>query len=43
MVMKTKIILYSCLTALFTLSSCSDFLDRQPLSDNVDESHGSFI
>lgn len=36
--MKAKIILYSCLTALFTLSSCSDFLDRQPLSDNVDES-----
>lgn len=38
MIMKTKIILYSYLTALFTLSSCSDFLDRQPLSDNVDES-----
>lgn len=37
--MKTKI-LYSCIAALFTFSSCSDFLDREPLSDNVDE--GSF-
>lgn len=35
--MKLKHILFSFLAASFALSSCSDFLDRQPLTDNTDE------
>lgn len=35
--MKLKYIFFSFMAASFTLSSCSDFLDRQPLTDNTDE------
>lgn len=35
--MKLKYILLSFIAASFTLCSCSDFLDRQPLTDNTDE------
>jgi starch-binding outer membrane protein, SusD/RagB family len=35
--MKLKYILLSFIATSFTLSSCSDFLDRQPLTDNTDE------
>lgn len=35
--MKLKYILFSLIAASFTLSSCSDFLDRKPLTDNTDE------
>ena len=35
--MKLKYIRLSFIAASFTLCSCSDFLDRQPLTDNTDE------
>ena len=35
--MKLKYILLSFIAASFTLCSCSDFLDRQPLTVNTDE------
>ena len=35
--MKLKNIILPFTAALLSLSACSDFLDRKPLSDNVDE------
>ncbi|MCM0238260.1 RagB/SusD family nutrient uptake outer membrane protein [Bacteroides fragilis] len=35
--MKIKTIQTFCATALLLFASCEDFLDRQPISDNVDE------
>lgn len=37
--MKLKHILLAFITSSFALSSCSDFLDRKPLTDNVDEGY----
>lgn len=35
--MKLKYILLPFIATAFTISSCSDFLDRKPLTDNVDD------
>ena len=35
--MKLRYTLFSLIAASFAFSSCSDFLDRKPLTDNTDE------